>query len=164
AEGRDLVLGGDGRAGTLCNIWELHQNVHTGHGDLFPSCIHGRLEGSESHKKWLEPSSKAAVKLETLVCNKTLCNDMLKLSGGSQTSAVERFHSLLIQFAPEMYVFSYTGMLCRILIAALHFNENANRVQGVTKAGEAMYSIKYPKGRKGAEVLRRVLESPTYGE
>ncbi|KAI4803999.1 hypothetical protein KUCAC02_025644, partial [Chaenocephalus aceratus] len=45
---------------------------------------------------------------------------------------------------------------------ALHFNENANRVQGVTKAGEAMYSIKYPKGRKGAAVLRRVLESPTY--
>ncbi|KAJ4944141.1 hypothetical protein JOQ06_012686 [Pogonophryne albipinna] len=31
------------------------QNVHTGHGDLFPSCIHGRLEGRESHKKWLEP-------------------------------------------------------------------------------------------------------------
>ncbi|KAI4788551.1 hypothetical protein KUCAC02_025137 [Chaenocephalus aceratus] len=124
--------------------------------------IHGRLEGRESHKKWLEPSSKAAVKLETLVCNKTLCNDILKLSGGSQTSAVEGFHSLLIQFAPKMYVFSYTGMLCRILIAALHFNENANRVQGVTKAGEAMYSIKYPKGRKGAAVLRRVLESPTY--
>ncbi|KAK1880263.1 Nuclease SbcCD subunit C [Dissostichus eleginoides] len=49
-----------------------------------------------------------------------------------------------------------------ILIAALHFNENANRVQGVTKTGEAMYSIKYPKGRKGAAVLRRVLESPTY--
>ncbi|XP_034079309.1 uncharacterized protein LOC117550853 [Gymnodraco acuticeps] len=138
------------------------QNVHTGHGDLFPSCIHGRLEGRESHKKWLEPSSKAAVKLETLVCNKTLCNDILKLSGGSQTSAVEGFHSLLIQFAPKMYVFSYTGMLCRILIAALHFNENANRVQGVTKPGEAMYSIKYPKGRKGAAVLRRVLESPTY--
>ncbi|KAI4790003.1 hypothetical protein KUCAC02_034891, partial [Chaenocephalus aceratus] len=37
---------------------------------------------------------------------------------------------------------------CWILIAALHFNENANRVQGVTKAGEAMYSIKYPKGRR----------------
>ncbi|KAI4792510.1 hypothetical protein KUCAC02_033340, partial [Chaenocephalus aceratus] len=66
-------------------------------------------------------ASKAAVKLETLVCNK-------------------------------------------IPIAALHFNENANRVQGVTKAGEAMYSIKYPKGRTGAAVLRRVLESPTYGE
>ncbi|KAI4792610.1 hypothetical protein KUCAC02_032518 [Chaenocephalus aceratus] len=55
-------------------------------------------------------------------------------------------------------------MLCPILIAALHFNENANRVQGVTKAGEAMYSIKYPKGRTGAAVLRRVLESPTYEE
>ncbi|KAF3834415.1 hypothetical protein F7725_025619, partial [Dissostichus mawsoni] len=137
-------------------------NVHTGHGDLFPSCIHGSLEGRESHKKWLEPSSKAAVKLETLVCNKTLCKDILKLSGGCQTSAVEGFHSLLIQFAPKMYVFSYTGMLCRILIAALHFNEHANRVQGVTKTGEAMYSIKYPKGRKGAAVLRRVLESPTY--
>ncbi|KAF3861261.1 hypothetical protein F7725_000037 [Dissostichus mawsoni] len=127
------------------------QNVHTGHGDLFPSCIHGRLEGRESHKKWLEPSSKAAVKLETLVCNKTLCKDISKLSGGCQTSSVEGFHSLLIQFAPKM-----------ILIAALHYNENANRVQDVTKTGEARFSINYPKGRKGAAVLRRVLESPTY--
>ncbi|KAI4799994.1 hypothetical protein KUCAC02_016532 [Chaenocephalus aceratus] len=184
AEGRDLVLGGDGRADSpghcaKCGSYtmlELHANVVIDiqlvqeprllqNGSRL--CLMYRtytqaMEGRESHKKWLEPSSKAAVKLEKLVCNKTLCNDMLKLSGGCQTSAVEGFHSLLIQFAPKMYVFSYTGMLCRILIAALHFNENANRVQGVTKAGEAMYSIKYPKGRKGAAVLRRVLESPTY--
>ncbi|KAI4821851.1 hypothetical protein KUCAC02_007429, partial [Chaenocephalus aceratus] len=99
AEGRDLVLGGDGRADSpghcakfgSYTMLELHanvvidvQNVHTGHGDLFPSCIHGRLEGRESHKKWLEPSSKAAVKLETLVCNKTLCKDILKLSGAAK--------------------------------------------------------------------------------
>ncbi|KAI4832282.1 hypothetical protein KUCAC02_015255 [Chaenocephalus aceratus] len=88
------------------------QNVHAGHGDLFPSCIHGRLEGRESHKKWLEPSYKAAVKLETLVCNKP-CVTTFEANLGLQTSAVEGFHSLLIQFALNMYVFSYTGMLCR---------------------------------------------------
>ncbi|KAF3861258.1 hypothetical protein F7725_000034 [Dissostichus mawsoni] len=103
--------------------------------------------GSPTRNGW----NHAAVKLETLVCNKTLCKDISKLSGGCQTSSVEGFHSLLIQFAPKM-----------ILIAALHYNENANRVQDVTKTGEARFSINYPKGRKGAAVLRRVLESPTY--
>ncbi len=31
-------------------------NVHDGHGDLFPSCAHGSLEGREAKKKWLKPS------------------------------------------------------------------------------------------------------------
>lgn len=29
-------------------------NIHTGHGDLFPTCQHGTLEGRERHKKWLK--------------------------------------------------------------------------------------------------------------
>ncbi|KAI4814492.1 hypothetical protein KUCAC02_003685 [Chaenocephalus aceratus] len=91
---------------------------------------HGRLEGRESHKKWLEPSSKAAVTLETLVCNKTLCNDILKLSGAAKHQQWRDSTASLSSFAPKMYVFSDTGMLCRILIAALHFNENANRSVG----------------------------------
>ena len=26
-------------------------NVHHGHGELFPECAHGELEGREAHKK-----------------------------------------------------------------------------------------------------------------
>ena len=35
---------------------EAHiQNVHSGHGELFPNCAHGPLEGREARKKWLAP-------------------------------------------------------------------------------------------------------------
>ena len=53
------------------------------------------------------------MKLEKVVTNKGLCGDIAMLSGEHQTSKLEAFHSLLAQFAPKMYVFSYSGMLCR---------------------------------------------------
>ena len=31
------------------------QNIHEGHGELFPACLHGELEGRERQKKWLRP-------------------------------------------------------------------------------------------------------------
>ncbi|XP_072772653.1 uncharacterized protein [Nerophis lumbriciformis] len=43
------------------------------------------------------------------------------LSGEHQTSKVKAFHSLIIQFAPKMYVFSYIGMLCRYVHPSIHF-------------------------------------------
>lgn len=47
-----------------------------------------------------------------------LCKDIGKLSAVHQTSKVEAFHSLIIQFAPKSYVYSYTGMLCRFVFSA----------------------------------------------
>uniref|UniRef100_A0A8W8L3T3 Uncharacterized protein n=1 Tax=Magallana gigas TaxID=29159 RepID=A0A8W8L3T3_MAGGI len=41
-------------------------------------------------------------------------------------------------------------------IAALHFNENSYRDQAVNKNGEPIYSISYPKGRKGAGIPKEV--------
>lgn len=58
----------------------------------------------------------SAVKLEALVNNKLLCKDIAMLSDEYQTSRVEAFHSLLIQFAPKTYVVTYTGMMCRYIL------------------------------------------------
>lgn len=49
-------------------------------------------------------------------------------------------------------------------MAALHFNENANRKQAVTKKGEERYDIVFPKYKKGGYVVRKVVEDPTFGE
>lgn len=57
--------------------------------------------------------SASAVKLEAVVNDKSLCKDIAKLSGQHQTCRLEAFHSLIIQFAPKMYIFSFIGMLCR---------------------------------------------------
>ena len=51
----------------------------------------------------------------------------------------------------------------RLQLAALHFNENSNRKQVVTRDGREQYDIIFPKYKKGGYVVRKVLETPTYG-
>ena len=29
-------------------------NIHSGHGDLFPACTHGELQGRDRNKKWFQ--------------------------------------------------------------------------------------------------------------
>ncbi|XP_065068907.1 uncharacterized protein LOC135694142 [Rhopilema esculentum] len=53
-------------------------------------------------------------------------------------------------------------MKARLLLAALHFNENANRKQAMTKQGKERWKISYPKYKKGA-VAKPVKTKPTYG-
>ncbi|KAK5876308.1 hypothetical protein CesoFtcFv8_025675 [Champsocephalus esox] len=131
---------------------ESHQQAQgLGHGGKFPTCAHKRLQGRAHKKKWIKPSSLSAVKLEKLVTDKRLCKDIGKLSAVHQTSKVEGFHSLIIQFAPKLYVYSYTGMLCRTLLAGLHYNENASRHTATTKAGEQRFKIRYPKYKSCCE-------------
>ncbi|XP_077523563.1 uncharacterized protein LOC144134526 [Amblyomma americanum] len=42
--------------------------------------------------------------------------------------------------------------LHRTQLAALHYNENADRLQGRTSLGEQRWAVKYPKGRKSKPV------------
>lgn len=58
-------------------------------------------------------ATKAQVKLEEKLLSTRLLNDLKKLSPLHQTSAIEAFHSLIIQFAPKSSAFSYKGMYCR---------------------------------------------------
>lgn len=62
---------------------------------------------------FINTDSHVAVEVEKIVTNSSLCKDIKSLSGGAQTSYLEAFHSLLVQFAPKTYVYGYTGMLCR---------------------------------------------------
>ena len=32
-------------------------NIHHGHGELFPDCAHGQLEGADARKQWLKPGT-----------------------------------------------------------------------------------------------------------
>ena len=141
------------------------QNKHTGHEDpLFPDCTHALLSGREARKKWIQPSSKLAVKLEKVVMSKSLLKDIQKLSGEHQTSVVEAFHSLIIQFAPKSIVFSFSAMKCRLELAALHYNENGGRSQARTKDGKLQFKIRYPKYKKGGYIVQRRQTAATYGK
>ena len=53
---------------------------------------------------------------------------------------------------------------CRLQLAALHFNENTNRKQAVTKQGTKQYNVAFPKYKKGGYTIKKVLVNATYGK
>lgn len=91
-----------------------------------------------------------------------LINEIGKMSNLGPTSGVEAYYSVVNHFAPKMYKFSYKGMISRILLAAMHYNENAGRALKVTRQGKKCYSIVYPKYKNGGYSQRKVLVNSTY--
>lgn len=55
-------------------------------------------------------------------------------------------------------------LLSRIILAAMHYNENAGRAQKATQSGFNCYSIAYPKYKSGGYSLKKVLVEATYGK
>ncbi|XP_069982824.1 uncharacterized protein [Penaeus vannamei] len=53
-------------------------------------------------------------------------------------------------------------MISRILLAAMHYNENAGRALKVTRQRKKCYSIVYRKYKNGGYSLRKVLVDSTY--
>ncbi|XP_060072400.1 uncharacterized protein LOC132552262 [Ylistrum balloti] len=138
------------------------QNIHDGHGDLFPCCLHDDLRTQERKKKWIKPESKVMEKLELMLTSPQMKKDIPMLSTHHQTSELEGYHSTVNQFAPKMHGFSFNGMLCRVILAALHHNENVRREQAMTSAGEKMFKIIYPKQKKGGYTVRKVKTKQTF--
>lgn len=91
-----------------------------------------------------------------------LIKDVKKLSPGQQTSGLEAFHKVVCHFAPKLVHFFHAQMEARLYLAALHFNENASRKQALMKDGTPMFSISYPKSRKGEGVAKEVKEQLTF--
>ena len=59
--------------------------------------------------------SEAYEKLYTALHKPTLVKAIKKASSIEQTSCLEGYHSVVNQFAPKMFAYSYLGMLCRWL-------------------------------------------------
>ena len=53
-------------------------------------------------------------------------------------------------------------MESRLLLAALHYNENSNRQQAATQTGNPQWCISFPKARKGNAVATAVHVPVTY--
>jgi len=51
----------------------------------------------------------------------------------------------------------------RLQLAALHYNENADRKQATTSDGKLQYSIRFPKFKKDGFSVTALKEDTTYG-
>ncbi|KAK7929311.1 hypothetical protein WMY93_005706 [Mugilogobius chulae] len=137
------------------------QNVHTHDDPEFPKCAHPE-KVSRDPSKWFQPGSLALYKVEKLLVNKRVLGDVSKLSSDHQTSSLEAFHSVVIRFAPKSVVFPFVGMMCRLYLAGMHFNENVKRAQATSK-GKVLFKVAYPKYKKGKPTAKPVKTKPTFG-
>lgn len=133
-------------------------DIHEGHSELYPRCLHGPVD----NRPWIRRGSKAFLELELVVKGRLLLTDIKQLSHIGQTSCLEAFHKVVCSFAPKAVHFFYMQMQARLYLAALHFNENVARPQSRTKEGEQQYCVSYPKGRKGEGVAKEVKVDQTF--
>ena len=139
------------------------QNIHDGHGELFPACSHAQLTDQDEREiKWFKPDSELADGFQKIVENKSLLKDIQNASPHGQTSGVEGYHSVVNHFAPKMFHFSFDGMKSRLTLAAMHYNENSGRSQQRNKQGALQYAIAFPKYKKGGYIVRKILSNCTY--
>ncbi|XP_034722579.1 uncharacterized protein LOC117941677 isoform X1 [Etheostoma cragini] len=136
------------------------QDVHIHSDPAFPKCVHPP-KASKDHSKWFQPGTSALNRLERVLTNKRYLTDVEKLSHHFQTSTVESFHSVIQRFAPKNVVFPFIGMLCRLYLAAMHFNENADCPQWKTEKGKLMYRLLFPKAKRGGYTVKQVKTEPT---
>ncbi|XP_056443945.1 uncharacterized protein LOC130380682 [Gadus chalcogrammus] len=124
------------------------QDIHTHDDPLFPKCLHP-IRSTTDKSRWLSGATPAFYKLEKALTKKTVLRDIAKLSPHHQTSSLEAFHAVILRFAPKNVVYPFLGMLCRLYLAALHYNENSDRGQATTSSGDLMFRLTFPKARKG---------------
>lgn len=133
------------------------QDVHAHDDPIFPKCLH-TIKKTRDKSKRLSAGTPAFYNLEKELTKKT----QSKLSPLYQTSSLESFHSVILRFAPKNVVYPYLGMLCRLYLAALHYNENADRGQATTSSGDPRFKLSFPKSRKGECRARPVKTEATF--
>jgi len=149
------------REDVIEDMWKSLDNhihdVHRHHSLVYPHCLHGPLDpGPNRSNVWLQRGSRESGIFTEVLSNKRLLKDIKKCSPAYQTSSLEAFHSLLLKFTPKHTHFSWLGMITRSYLAALHHNENANRLQAVNQDGSLQYRVVFPKAKKGGHTVQEV--------
>ncbi|XP_057197996.1 uncharacterized protein LOC130559113 [Triplophysa rosa] len=137
------------------------RDIHTHEDTNFPSCLHDQRQSRDCNK-WLVAETPAFYKLQKVLNNKRILKDVMKLSPHHQTSNWESFHSVIQRFAPKNVVFPFLGMLCRLYLAAFHYNENAGRPQVTSTTEEPLYRVSFPKAKRGQCTVKPVKTPPTF--
>ncbi|XP_076154859.1 uncharacterized protein LOC143138242 [Alosa pseudoharengus] len=152
---------GPERVAKWTSILNHVRDVHTHEDSNFPACLHP-VRKTRDKNKWLTTGTPAFYQLEKVLSAKRVLKDIAKLSPHHRTSSLESFHSVILQFAPKNVVFPFLGMLCRLYLAALHYNENAARDQATSSSGDPLYRMHFPKYRKGECRVKPIKTETTF--
>ncbi|XP_068747225.1 uncharacterized protein [Montipora capricornis] len=126
-------------------------NRHTNLDDpLFNKCAHGDIPD----RKWIDPEHTVYDKVKKALTSDSLKKGIIQASPSAQTDCLEGFHSVLNQFAPKIIAYSYLGMYCRHILAALHFNYNLHREDKVNQDDSVSVKVTYPKFKNGEGTVR----------
>ena len=112
--------------------------------------VWARRARREGEEQGTERNTKATKLLEDTLMKKSLTKDIGKMSPTYQTSSLEAYHSLVLHFAPKHTGFSYLGMMSRLFLAGMHYNENSDRLQRVGADG----NIRFPQFKYGGATVR----------
>lgn len=52
----------------------------------------------------------------------------------------------------------------RLLLAAMHYNENRDREQAVSESGEGVFTISFPRAKSGDYIVRKKPVAATFGK
>ncbi|XP_019722972.1 uncharacterized protein LOC109514372 isoform X2 [Hippocampus comes] len=126
---------GPERVAKWTSILNHVQDIHTHDDPVFPQCLHSQNTSTDK-SKWLTAGTQAFCKLEKVLTSKKVLKDVQRLSPHYQTSSLEAFHDVILCFAPKNVFFPFLGMLCRLYLAALHFNKNVGRPQATSALEE----------------------------
>lgn len=146
----------DGKGDLVREKWVSILNhvsdIHEGHGELYPRCLHEPVD----NRPWIRRGSKAFVELELVVKGRLLLTDIKQLSHIGQTSCLEAFHKVVCSFAFSVHFFTsrcklgYTLQPC--ISTKMLLDHKAEQKKGSSKT---VFHIQRAEKEK---VLRRKLK------
>ncbi|XP_034564403.1 uncharacterized protein LOC117830406 isoform X1 [Notolabrus celidotus] len=136
------------------------QNIHKHDDPLFPECAHPHKVATDT-KKWLQPGSNTLHRVEKILMSERVLRNVENLSHDYQTSSLEDFHSDVLSFAPKKEDFPFIERLCRLYLAAMHFNENVERKEAATAEEQAVNRKMFLKSKRRKPEPKRHKREPT---
>ena len=87
--------------------------------------------------------------LKSIVLDPRVLGDLEKMYLAVHTGRLESYHALVNKYCSKRHHFSYRGMVARTCLAVLDHNNNLERSQATTSAGDLRYNTAYPKRTQG---------------
>ncbi|KAL5011556.1 hypothetical protein ScPMuIL_010107 [Solemya velum] len=124
-------------------------------------CLHCPLTEEERTKEWLSKGSQAHDALRKLVLDDRFLGKVSHFSNFRSTAELENFHQLVLMYCAKRFSYTPPVYNARILLAAMDYNENAEKPVKRNKDGSIRHQRNFNK-KSGRWAVHPVKEKKTY--